>query len=189
VITDGGAHAVQVVLADEQDRGLPERRQVERFVELAFGDRALAKEAGGDIGLVLHLIRQGQAHRQGQVGTDDGVPAVEAGGAIEQVHGAAAAAGAALQLAVHLRHDHVGADPARQGVPVLAVGGDHGVLGGERLHHTHGNGFFADVQVQETADLGRLVQLGGFFFVAPDQDHLAQHIEQVLPLLYRRSLG
>ena len=39
------AHRVEVVLANEQHRELPQRGEIQRFVELAFGDRAVAEEA------------------------------------------------------------------------------------------------------------------------------------------------
>ena len=48
VALERGAHSVEVVLAEEQDRKLPERGEVQRFVELAFGHGAVAEEAGGD---------------------------------------------------------------------------------------------------------------------------------------------
>ena len=64
----------------------------EAFMDLACSHCAFAKEAGGDIGLVLHLIGQSQTHCQGQVAAHDGVPAVETRGTIKQVHRATATA-------------------------------------------------------------------------------------------------
>ena len=92
------AHRVEVVLADEQHRQLPQRGEVHAFVELALGDRAVAEEAGGDRVAALHLVAKRDADRERQPAADDGVAAVEPGRAVEQVHRAAAAAAAAFCL-------------------------------------------------------------------------------------------
>ena len=52
------------------------------------------------------------------------------------------------------------AHAARQGLAVLTVGGHHGVLGREGLHHADRHRLLADVEVQEAADLRGAVQLG-----------------------------
>ena len=52
------AHGVEVVLAEEQHRQLPELGQVQRLVELALGDGAIAEEAGRDARLAAHLVRR-----------------------------------------------------------------------------------------------------------------------------------
>ena len=71
------AHGVQVVLAAEQHRQLPQRGQVQALVELALGDRAVAEEAGRDPGLAAHLVGERDTDRQRQPAADDRVPAVE----------------------------------------------------------------------------------------------------------------
>ncbi len=58
------AHGVEIVLADEEYRQLPELRKVQALMELAFGHRALAEETGGDPGLALHLFGERQPYRQ-----------------------------------------------------------------------------------------------------------------------------
>ncbi len=150
VVLRRGAHAVQVVLADEQGVRLPEHGHVEQFVELAFRRGAFAKEETVTFGLFCILSASPKPTAERQVAADDGVAAVEVGGLVEQVHGAAAAACAAGHFAVHLGHDRVGAHTARQGMPVLAVGGDDAVFGVRYGHHTGGDGFFANIQVQKT---------------------------------------
>jgi hypothetical protein len=109
------AHRVQVVLAAEQHRQLPQRRQVQRLVKRALGHRAVAEEAGGHARSPLHLVGQRQAGGQRQAAADDGIAAEQPGRAVEQVHRAAAAARAAFLLAVHLGHDRASAAraPAR----------------------------------------------------------------------------
>ena len=48
-------------------------------------------------------------------------------------------------------------DAGRQGVAVLAVGGEHGVVGRQGAHHPRGDRLLADVEVEEAADLLELV--------------------------------
>ena len=51
-------------------------------------------------------------------------------------------------------------DPARERLPVIAVGGDHVVVGTEHRDRAGANGFLADVEVAEAADLAERVRLG-----------------------------
>ena len=97
-------------------------------MKLALGDRAVAEEAGGHARPLLHLVGERQATAIGQAAADDGVAAVETGRRVEDVHRPAAAAAAAFLLAVHLRHQAVRGDAARQRVAVLAIGRDDGVV-------------------------------------------------------------
>ena len=99
-------------------------------MELAFGDGALAEEAGRDLGPALHMVGERQAGGDRQPAADDGVASVEAGGGVEDVHRAAAALTRPLDLAEHLRHHRARGDAPGQSVAVLAVGGDDGVVRG-----------------------------------------------------------
>ena len=127
-----GAHRVKVVLATEQHRQPPQRGHVQRLVERALGDGTVAEIAGGDPVAVQHRVGQRQTHRQRQAAGDDRVAAVEPSGGVEQVHRPAPAPRAALLLAEHLGHDRGHRQAAQQRVRMLAVGGHHRVLGGQR---------------------------------------------------------
>ena len=121
------AHGVEIVLAHEQNRQLPQRRQIHAFVELAFGDRAFAEEAGRDDVLALHLVGKREPDSERQAAADNGVAAIEIGGAVEQMHRAAAPAAAAFLLAVHLGHHRGHRHAAHQRLAVLAIGRDDAV--------------------------------------------------------------
>jgi hypothetical protein len=60
------SHRIEVVLAHEQHRQMPQRCQVHAFVEFAFIDCAVAEEAGGDRVAPLQLVGEGNTdgHRQ-----------------------------------------------------------------------------------------------------------------------------
>ncbi len=57
---------------------------------------------------------------------------------------------------------------------VLTVGRHNRVLRCQRLAHTDRDCLFADVQMQEAADLSGAVQLHVSFLEPPDPQHLAQ---------------
>ena len=171
------AHRVEIVLAEKQHGQLPQRGQIQRLVKLALGDGAVAEEARRDPRPLLHLVGEREPDRDREAAADDGVAAVEAGLRVEHVHRSAAAAAAALLLAVHLRHEPVGRDAARQRMTVLAVGRDDGIVWAECLHGADGDRFLADVQMQEAADLAGAVQLRALLLEAPDAQHLVQQAQ------------
>ena len=93
---DGGAHAVAVVLDDEQAWQLPERRHVERFVEGAVVDRCLAHEAHDDLIATAILDRETDTGRDRNVSADDAMSTQKAERFVEHMHRAALALGAAV---------------------------------------------------------------------------------------------
>lgn len=120
-----------VVLAQEDDREVFDRGQVDRFVEGALGHRAIAEEGHGDLGALAQLHGGGRARGDGEAGADDAVGAEDSHGQVGDVHrsaaAAAAAVGAAEQFGEHLAH--VGA--FGQDVSVASVGGGDDVVGAQ----------------------------------------------------------
>jgi hypothetical protein len=161
------------LFSQKEDRE-PERGQIERLVEGALGHRAVAEEARGHPRAPGQCVGQGEAHGDGQAGPDDGVTAIEAPPGVEDVHGAAASAAAAVGLAVHLGHEHAGGHPAHQRLAVFAVRGHDGVVRREGLHGPDRDGLLADVEMEKPPDLAQGVELGGLLLEAADQEHLAQ---------------
>ncbi len=71
---------------------------------------------------------------------------------------------------------------ARDGDAVVAVGRDHPILRLARRQQPGADGFLADVQVQEAADLALLVQLGRPLLDAADQYHLVVQAQKLAGL-------
>lgn len=65
-----GAHAVEVVLYDEDERQAPERSHVGRLVDLALVGRAVAEQRGADLGRVFVLAGERDAAAHGDLGSD-----------------------------------------------------------------------------------------------------------------------
>jgi hypothetical protein len=129
-----GAHRVEVVLAAEQHRQVPQRGQVHRLVELALGHRALAEEARGDPRPPLHLVGQRQPDGQRQArrrrwrcrrrsGCSASNRCIEP--PRPRLH-------PSTLPNISAMIDAIGT-PRQQGVAVLAVGGDDGVVGARAL--------------------------------------------------------
>src|SRR5450759_3879949 len=116
---DRRAHAVTVVLDDEDDGEIPQGSQVQRFMERADVDGRLSEEADADLIAATILDCESDAGRDRNVSTDDGVSAQEVRLGIEDVHGAALAARATGGPAEQLRHDRAGAHSASERLPVI----------------------------------------------------------------------
>ena len=171
VALDRGAHPVEVVLDQEEDRQPPERRQVHRLAEVAGVGGAVAEHADRDRVLALVLGGEGEPRGDRQVAADDPVAAHEAVLAVEDVHRAAAAAACPVDPAEQLRHHPLRVGAAGDRVAVRAVGADQVVL---VAHHRGGaddRRLLADRQVQEAAGFGPLVLPPRLLLEAPDQRH------------------
>ena len=171
VALDRGPHPVEVVLDQEEDGQLPERRQVHRLAEVAGVGGAVAEHADGDRVFALVLGGERQARRDRQVAADDPVAAHEAPLAVEDVHRAAAPAAGPADPAEQLRHHPLGVGAAGDRVTVGAVGADQVVL---VAHHRGGaddRRLLADRQVEEAARFGPLVLPPGLLLEAADQRH------------------
>lgn len=77
-------HDIEIVLADDQHRQMPQRGEVQAFVEFAFIDRTLTEEAGRRRVTALHVIAERRADRQRQTAADNGIATNEALGAIKK---------------------------------------------------------------------------------------------------------
>lgn len=141
----GGPHRVEIVLAEEEHRELPQSGKVHRLVELALGHRPVSEEAGGDPIAGEHLVGQRQPDCQRDAPSHDGIAAVQPGGGVEQVHGAAAATTAAFDPPEHLGHDRAGVHAAHKGMAMLPVGRDDGVVRYQRIEDADRHRFLTDV--------------------------------------------
>ncbi len=117
------------------------------------------------------VAAQTDARADRQVAADDPVAAHEATLEIEHVHRAAVPAAAAVDAPEQLGHHPLGRGPARERVPVRAVGRDQIVLLAQRPRRADDRRLLADRQVQEPADLRPRVHLPGALLEAADQRH------------------
>ena len=122
-------------------------------MERADVRRSVAEEGDGDARLAAQLERERRAGDRGQAAADDRVRAEVAALDVVQVHRAAVAVRAALDLPVQLRHQLVRMRPARERVRVRAVrrGEDVAVL--HRLADADRDRLLADRDMEEARQL------------------------------------
>jgi hypothetical protein len=95
------------------------------------------------------------------------------------MHGPPTAATATITSAEELGHDGARGNSTREGVSMLTVGCDDGVLCLEGLHHTDRDRLFADIEMEEAANLLSRVEFCASLFEAADPHHLLQQCERV----------
>ena len=170
----GGAHPELVVDDHEDHRELPERGEVHGLAEGALVRGAVAHHREDHVVGALVVRGEGDAGRERKRAAHDSVAAEEALVPVEQVHGAPAAAGAAVDAAEQLGHDGVRMRAARERLAMLAVGGHEVVRVAERLGGADDGGLLADAEVEEAADLRLRVHLAGALLEAADEEHLLE---------------
>src|ERR671919_2957166 len=185
-----------VVLEDEDRRHLPELGEVQGLVERPRVRRPVAEEDDCDALLVSELEGERGADDPGHATRDDRVRAQIADLEVVQVHRAAIAVRAALELPVELGHDRIHMRSLRDRVPVRAMRGRDHVLALEGGADARGDRLLADRDVQEPRKLARPKALLDLLLEAADQEHLAgEHAQHLLrdapaprsrPLLYGR---
>src|SRR5262249_7865245 len=158
----------------------PELREVQRLMEGADVRRAVAEEGDRDVRLGAHLEGERRADDSGQPAPDDRVRAEEPALDVVEVHRAAVAAWATLDLAVQLRHDRVRGRAVRERVAVRAVGGSDHIAVLERAAHADGGRLLAERHMEEPGQLAGPEALLDLLLEAADQEHVPVELEQEL---------
>src|SRR5207249_3528112 len=114
---------------------------------------SVAEERKRDARLAAQLERERSAGDRGQAAADDRVRAEVAALDVVEVHRAAVAVRAALDLAVELGHERVRTGAARERVSVGAVRRGEDVAVFHRAADTDADRLLADRDVEETGQL------------------------------------
>jgi hypothetical protein len=72
-------------------------------------------------------------------------------------------------------------------VAVFPVRCHHGVVRTQGAHHTRGHRFLTDVDVQESADFGRTVELHALLLEPPHPQHLVEEVACMAGVRVSRS--
>src|SRR6185437_6462233 len=122
------------------------------------------------------------------LGADDAVAAEKVLLLAEHVHGAALALGIAAVPAGQLGHHALGFHAAGQHMAVVTVSGYDLIALLQGHLHPGDDGLLADVEMTKTADRAHAVELAGLFLEPPDQEHVAQRDQFLLPGEFRRGV-
>src|SRR4029078_10348723 len=90
---------------------------------------------------------------------------------------------------VHLRHEARHRQAARERVAMLAIGRDDGVGRRERAQDAGRDRLLANIEMEETANLLRAVELDALLLETPDAEHRAQQLEPMLAGAGTRAHG
>mmetsp|Transcript_7944 Transcript_7944/g.18625 ORF Transcript_7944/g.18625 Transcript_7944/m.18625 type:complete len:248 (-) Transcript_7944:107-850(-) len=184
----GSAHAVLVVLANVDERQLPQRSHVHGLVELALVGRAVSVKCHRHAAVALVLVRKRQPRAHGHLRADDAVAAEEVSIRLVHVHRSALTLGAALRLTEQLAQHALNRVAARELLAVIAVRRDQAVVEGRRRLHADDNGLLAVVKVAETLDELGLVQRVARNLHPSHLEHQLVHVQQ-LRLGHIREVG
>jgi hypothetical protein len=171
---------VAVVLADEDRRHAPQRREVQRLVEHADVRGAVAEERHRHAIEAAHAGRERRPGRDGDAGPDDPVGAEDAEVEIGHVHRAALAAAVARSPAVQLGEEPAQIGPLGQQMTVPAVRRGHVVVGAKDGAGADCGRLLADVRMDEAGDPVLGEQPHERLLGLADQDHGPVHLEQVV---------
>ena len=171
---------VAVVLAEEDDRQLPDRGEVHRLVERALGHRAVAEEGHRDAAVGPELRRGGGARRRSagrrrRCRWRRRCPSFGSAMCIEPPRPRLVPCVLAHQLGEHPER----VEALGQAVAVAAVGRGDDVVGPQRPARADRRGLLADREVHEAGDLAVAVERGHPLLEPADQQHPAVHLEQV----------
>ena len=165
---DRGVLHVEVVLAHEHGREVPDLGEVDGFVEGADVGGAVTEEGDGDLAGVVELGRPGSAVGHAEVGADDRIaahhPVFDAG----EVHRAALAAHQAVRPSQQLRHDRGERDAAGDRVGVPPVGGERPVVVAHGGSEAGGDGLLPERQVAGALHQSLEEQVVGALLEEPD---------------------
>jgi hypothetical protein len=70
---------------------------------------------------------------------------------------------------------------------MLAITGQHVIVLAQGRNRTDRDGLLPDVKMAKAANLPQAVGLGAFFFKAPDENHLAQKLDQRFAIFLQRG--
>ena len=176
----GGAHAVEVVFAEEYDGEFPDGGEVHGLVELALVDGAVAEEAEHYLIVAAVLDGEGDAGGDAQLTADDGVAAHEVELRAEQMHGPALALAAAGGLAHQFGHHFVAAHASGQGLAMVAVVGDDVIIVAQGVDGADGDGFLAVIDMEKAFDVASRVLAFRLSLELTDELHLPVETEQIV---------
>src|SRR5919197_1290295 len=175
-----GVLVVLVVLADVDDRELPERRHVHDLVDEALPECALAEEPARDLVRAEPVRRERRPRRDPGRAADDGVRAEVSVLVVGDVHRTALAAAVAGFPSEQLREHAADVGALREAVAVTAVRRRDPVVAAQCAADADGDGLLADVEVRQARHLRAAVELVGVLLEQPDQRHPAVHVERQL---------
>ena len=160
-----------VVLAHENQRQPPERREVHGLVEDATLDRAVAEEHDRDGVVAAQARREGAAERDRDVAADDPGRPHEPVLGVDEVHRAAEATTQTRVAAEQLGQQAIEGRALCDRVPVCPVARVHGIVVAQLAAHRSRDALAADAQMDQSLDLAGPHEHADLLLEEPDPPH------------------
>ena len=174
-----GGHRVLVVLADDDDRQLPHRREVQGLVEDPLVGGPVPVERDRDPALAPEPRRHHRPRRVGDAGADEPVAPEHVEVEVGDVHRPALAAAVAVRAPEELRHHRPDVRALRDAVPVAAVGAGDEVVVREIEEGADRDPFLPHAGVGGAVDLALAEEGDEALLEGADAPHEAVHPEVV----------
>jgi hypothetical protein len=184
----GGAHRVLVVLADEDDGQLPQRREADPFVKAADAHRAFAEKAERDPAVAPVLAGERDARGQRDVAAHDAVAAEHVVLASNMCIDPPRPFEQPVALPKSSAKKSARSHSLGQGDAVVAVRGDDVVVGPKSGDRTDRHGLLSDVEMQKPADFALRVPARALLLDPANQEHVAVQFCEVFQLLFGARL-
>ncbi len=160
-----------VVLADEQNRQLPDGGHIQAFVERAVVDRAVTKKCHGNATRFHQLRTVAAAARLQNTWTDDAAGPHHADLRREQVHRAAASPRASGCATEQFSHQFSWRHPLGQRMPMPTMRAEDRIVVCEMRTNSRRNSFLANIGVARAEDQPALMAAREFLFRLSDDLH------------------
>ncbi len=154
---EAGAHGVPVILDDVDDGKVPERGEVEAFVEATLVDSTVAHETHGCSGEAFVFEAVGETETERCLTSNDAVTAPVVFVRSEEVHGPPLPFRAAGGFPEQLGHAFIHVHADGEGVAVIAVSGDDMIVGPHEGAGADGDAFLSDIEMEEASHLACLI--------------------------------
>jgi hypothetical protein len=180
---------VLVVVADQHQRRVRDRCEIDSFVPVAAAGSAVAEEAEGDVPAAFVFLAESRAGRYGNRGADGAYDGDDFEPQVAHVHVAVAAASEAADPAHVLSQHLAGSDAPDEVQTHVAVAGKEEVVGIRGQARPDTNGFLSTADVDATNDFPLPVEL--FFDAFLDfsgQEHVFEKSLGQLSFGVRRSI-
>ena len=181
-------HRVEIVLAEEDDRHLLERGEIQALGTDALFRRRIPEEDDDHAVLAFHPRGQPRADRYGHRSADNRRGPGHADALVDQVHRAAARRGAPVHAAVHLAQHRLQVAAFREVGAMGAVARVDEIRTGQRRAASDCRRFLADDQMDRRLHLILVVAPFDLFLDAADAEHGSIEVDH-LPRLARVAIS
>jgi hypothetical protein len=170
-------NGVLVILAENDQRKLPNRSHVYRLPYSARVDASIAEEAKDDLACAAELRGESRAHADSDTRAYDPVAAEIALVEVRNMHGATSAPIRSSSASIKLSHHRVQIDTLGYRVVMWSMAANNDVFCSESTDRSYGDGFLSDRGVYSTRNLASEAKRIERLLELPDRDQSVEPLD------------